>query len=125
MSANEFKVGNEQGGKKETIFSKLEGMLKLEERFDGGLPIKYFPHILFIVGICIFYIGNSHYADKTIRKINKLQQEVEDARADYTTLKAKHMFASKQSEIAKSVKSLGLKESLNPPEKIVIKEGEY
>jgi phage shock protein A len=73
----------------------------------------------------IFYIGNSHYADKTIRKIDKLEQEVEDLRADYTTLKSEYMFASKQSEVAKRVKKLGLVESQEPPFKIVIEEGEY
>jgi hypothetical protein len=46
---------------------------------------------------------------------------VEDLRADYTTLKSDVMFASKQSEVARRVKPLGLKESLNPPFKIVVK----
>jgi hypothetical protein len=35
------------------------------------------------------------------------------------------MFASKQSEVAKRVKKLGLVESQEPPFKIVIEEGEY
>ena len=35
------------------------------------------------------------------------------------------MFASKQSEVARKVKALGLKESLKPPYKIEIEEGEY
>ncbi|HRW99580.1 MAG TPA: FtsL-like putative cell division protein [Cyclobacteriaceae bacterium] len=35
------------------------------------------------------------------------------------------MFASKQSEVARRVKAIGLKESLNPPYKIVVEEGEY
>jgi hypothetical protein len=35
------------------------------------------------------------------------------------------MFASKQSEVAKKVKELELKESLTPPFKIEVEEGEY
>jgi hypothetical protein len=35
------------------------------------------------------------------------------------------MFASKQSELARKVKDLGLKESLTPPFKIQVVEGEY
>ena len=83
------------------------------------------PKVLFVTVLVIFYIGNSHYADSTIRKIDKLKVEVEDLRADYTTLKSDYMFASKQSEIARSVDRLRIQETLEPPKKIVIEEGEY
>jgi len=73
----------------------------------------------------LLYISNTHYAEKTVRKINSIQAEVEDLRADYTTLKADLMFASKQSEVARKVNAFGLKESLKPPYKIEVKEGEY
>ena len=49
-----------------------------------------------------------------------MQVEVEDLRADYTTLKADLMFASKQSEVARQVSEIGLKESLKPPYKVVV-----
>mgnify|MGYP001796119542 FL=1 len=49
-----------------------------------------------------------------------MKKEIEDLRADYTTLKADYMYASKQSEVAKKVEKLGIKESLRPPEKITI-----
>ena len=75
--------------------------------------------------LSLIYISNTHYAEKTTRAINKAQSEVEDLRADFTTLKADVMFASKQSEVARRVKSLGLKESVKPPYKIIVREGEY
>jgi hypothetical protein len=50
---------------------------------------------------------------------------VEDLRADFTTLKADVMFSSKQSEVARRVKPLGLKESVKPPYKIIVEDGEY
>ena len=105
------------------MMSKVDRFLERET--SQGLPVQYLPYILFFVVLGIFYIGNSHYADKTIRKIDKLEQEVEDLRADYTTLKSEYMFASKQSEVAKQVKKLGLEESEEPPFKIVVEEGEY
>ena len=73
----------------------------------------------------MIYIGNTHYAEQTVRKIDVVQVEVEDLRADYTTLKADLMFGSKQSEVARKVRPFGLKESLTPPFKVVIKAGEY
>ena len=119
MARNTFKVGDEEkkGG---SVFSRMEGAVKIERLFEDGLPVKYLPKIMFIVVLMIFYIGNNHYAEKTIRKIDKTKTEVEDLRADYTTLKANYMFASKQSEVAKRVAPLGLKESMKPPYKITI-----
>ena len=63
--------------------------------------------------------------DKLVRKIAKMKVEVNDLRADYTTLKAELMFKSKQSEVAKEVQSIGLEESMVPPQKIDLEEIEY
>ena len=107
------------------IFSSIERRLKLETYFEEGFPVQYLPKIMFVMVIGLLYIGNTHYAEKTVRRIDAAQSDVEDLRADYTTLKSDLMFASKQSEVARKVKVIGLKESLNPPTKVEIEEGEY
>ena len=107
------------------FFSGIEKRLKLESYFEEGFPTQHLPKILFAMLLGLLYISNTHYAEKTVRKINASQAEVEDLRADYTTLKADLMFASKQSEVARKVKTLGLKESLRPPYKIAVERGEY
>jgi hypothetical protein len=107
------------------IFAGLENRLKLETYFEEGFPVKHLPKILFCMFLGLVYISNSHNADRTTREINRAQNEVEDLRADFTTLKADVMFASKQSEVARRVNSIGLKESNKPPFKIVVKKGEY
>lgn len=103
----------------ESLFTKIEKFFRLDSSMEEGLPVRFVPYVLYFTVIGIFYIGNSHYADKTARKIVKLEREVEDLRADYTTLKADYMFASKQSEVAERVKKLGLEESSTPPYKII------
>ena len=115
-------VGVEAGA---GFFSGFEKRLKLEHYFEAGFPIQYLPKILFVMMIGLIYICNTHYAEKTVRNINAIQAEVEDLRADYTTLKSDLMFSSKQSEVARKVKAYGLKESLTPPYKVVVEEGEY
>ena len=124
---NKFKVGvkKKKEGSVRSLFSKLERAIKLENYFDEGFPVKYLPKIMFVLMLGLLYIGNTHYTEKTVRKINSLQIEVEDLRADYTTLKSDLMFASKQSEVARKVSASGLKESVTPPFKITVKEGEY
>jgi hypothetical protein len=127
MSTNKFKVkthtGTLTGGF--SVFSGIEKKLKLENYFEEGFPVHYLPKIFFVLVLGLIYIGNTHYAEETVRKINVMQVEVEDLRADYTTLKADLMFSSKQSEVARKVKEFGLKESLIPPYKVVVKESEY
>jgi hypothetical protein len=107
------------------IFSGIEKRLKLESYFEEGFPVQYLPKILFGMLLSILYISNTHYGEKTVRRINAIQAEVEDLRADYTTMKADLMFASKQSEVARKVKEKGLQESLTPPNKIKVDAGEY
>lgn len=108
-----------------SVFSGIEKKLKLEAYFEEGFPVHYLPKIFFVMLLGLIYIGNTHYAEQTVRKINMTQVEVEDLRADYTTLKADLMFSSKQSEVARKVEPFGLKESLIPPYKVVVEEGEY
>ncbi len=127
MKGNKFKIKPKMktGGIARGIFARLERRLKLEDYFEEGFPVKYLPKILFVMVLGLLYISNTHYGEKTVRKINNLQAEVEDLRADYTTLKADLMFASKQSEVAKKVRDLNIKESLKPPFKVEVQEGEY
>lgn len=124
MATNSYKV--HKGGKpKGSLFSFIGDKFKLDSFFTNGLPAQYIPHTLFLTCIGIFYIGNNHWAEKTIRKIDNTRTEVEELRADYTSLKADYMLASKQSEVARKVKNIGLEESYVPPNKIVVEESEY
>lgn len=107
-----------------SIFKLIERKLKMDGLFKEGVPVEYFPYILYVSIVALFYIANSHYADNTVRDIAKMKTEVEDLRADYTTLKSDYMFASKQSEVAKNVEPMGLFESAEPPYAIEIKDGE-
>lgn len=130
MGENKFKVEVKEpksstSGSGTGVFSGFEKKLKLETYFEEGFPVQYVPKILFVMILGLFYIGNTHHAEKTVRKINNIQAEVEDLRADYTTLKSDLMFSSKQSEVARKVKAYGLTESFKPPHKVVVEKGEY
>lgn len=130
MGENKFKIEVKEpkaktSGSGTGVFSGFEKKLKLETYFEEGFPVQYVPKILFVMVLGLFYIGNTHHAEKTVRKINNIQAEVEDLRADYTTLKSDLMFSSKQSEVARKVKAYGLQESFKPPHKIVVEKGEY
>lgn len=106
-------------------FAVLSRLLRLEGVLEEGLPARFMPYALFVMAMGIIYIGNRHFSDKMIRRIDKMEAEVEDLRADFTTLKADYMYASKQSEVARKVKKLGLLETRIPPYKIVVNSDDY
>ena len=81
--------------------------------------LQHLPFILFLALIAIFYIANGYYADDKIREVNKISNQLKELRSEYISTKSELMFASKQSEVAKSVEPLGLKEPVVPPTKIV------
>lgn len=104
------------------MFSALDNMLKLDELFERGVPLTYMPKVLYVTVFVIVYIANGHYAERNVRKIEKLKSEVEDLRADYITIKSEYMFQSKQSEVAKRAEPMGIYESSEPPVKIIVSE---
>lgn len=108
-----------------SLFHLLDKYTRMDVLFQDGLPVRYLPYILYLMVVTLFYIGNTHYAEKTIRKIDKIKVETEDLRADYTTLKSDYMEASKQSEVARNVESAGLVESSSPPYQIEVYGEEY
>jgi len=83
---------------------------------------KALPFVLFIAFLGMIYIANMHMAERSIRDISKISKEVKELSWDYKTTKADLAFKSTLTEVAKRVDTLGIKESLEPPQKIADKE---
>jgi hypothetical protein len=121
MATNTYRIPGKER-KKTSFFGLVERFLRIDTTLQEVIHVRFLPQIVFISVICVIYIGNRHFAEKTIRNIHLLEQQVEDLRADYTTLKADYMFDSKQSEVARKAAHLGLVESDVPPLKIEMSE---
>ena len=106
-----------------SLFSLLDRVTSMDGLFREGLPVHYLPHLLFVMLLTLLYIGSTHYGNRMSRNIQRLKQETEDLRADYTTLKSDYMEASKQSEVARKVAAIGLVESSSPPFRIAVPAG--
>ena len=83
--------------------------------------VNNIPYLLFLFGVGIFYIGNSHFAEKSVIDAEKLNRELKELRSEFISTRSELMFVSKQSEVAKAVEEMGIYESVVPPKKIVIK----
>jgi len=101
---------------------KSEKELKLDWKkwLNYQSIVKQVPFFFFLALLAVIYIYNGHYADKTIRSINRISKEVKELEHEYKTVKSEVMFRSKQSELSKAVEPLGLKELTVSP--VVLKD---
>lgn len=82
--------------------------------------VKQVPFFLFLALLAVMYIYNGHYADKTVRQINRVAREVKELQYEYKAVKSDVMFRNKPSELVKAVEPLGLKELTEAP--VVLKD---
>lgn len=97
-----------------------EGRKEWKRLFNYQWVVRNIPYFLFLSVLAILYIYNGHYSDNTIKTINKTSKELKEAQYEYKSMKSEVMFRSKQSELAKAVAPLGLKELMQPP--VVLKD---
>lgn len=96
------------------ILSKIFGGSFLSDERTA----QHIPFILFLAFIAILYIANGYYADDKIREENRSKNEIKELRTEYISTTSEKMFISKQSQVAKAVEPLGLKEPVVAPLKI-------
>lgn len=77
--------------------------------------VKQIPFFLFLALLAVLYIYKGHYAEKTIRNINRTAREVQELQYEYISLKGEVLFRSRQSELVKAVEPMGLKELVSAP----------
>ena len=92
--------------------------------FNNDWVAKNMYYFLFLAVLAVIYIYNGHYAENTIKDINRTAKQLKELQYEYKTLKGELMMRGKQSELAKAVEPLGLKELKAPPVKIVEDKGE-
>ena len=83
--------------------------------FNYQWIVKNIPFFLFLSLLTVLYIYNGHFAEKTIKDINRSSRELKELQYEYKTIQSELMFQSKQSELVKAVEPLGLKELTQPP----------
>lgn len=91
--------------------------------FSNDLVTKNIYYFLFLAVLAVVYIYNGHYAENTIKDINRTAKELKELQYEYKTVKGELMMRGKQSELARAVEPLGLKELKTPPVKIVVSKG--
>jgi len=105
--------------KKAGMKSFLGGTILTDERVTRQLPF---------IGLVAFFalvlITNRNWSERTIRRIEVVQDSLEELRAESITLSAKLMDASRPSEVIKKIEEAGidLEEPVKPPKKLKVKK---
>lgn len=107
------KVASSSSGE-QSLFSKMEKVLSFENLFDSSKISKYFFRFIWIILLGIVYIFNTHLSERMTREADALKKKAEDLRTYYMTLHSDVMFESKESEVYKKVKGMGLEDDHAP-----------
>ncbi len=82
--------------------------------------VRLLPFVFFLTFLGILYIANGYYAQRTVRELQKVGDELKALRSEYITIKSDLNYSSKQSQVAQATEPYGIKESTVPPTKIVV-----
>ena len=91
----------------------------------SGVSTEWIPFVLFLACITLFWISNTYYAEKNVREIYSIRNEVKELKTEHMSSKLDLLNKSKQSQVAKYVKHKDLKESRTAPKKLIINKDEY
>jgi hypothetical protein len=95
-----------------------EPKFELKKWFNYQWIVRNVPFFLFLSLLAILYIANGHYADNTIRDINKTTRLLKEQEYEFKSLNGKLMFQNRLSEVSKAVDTIGLKENIQQPIKL-------
>ncbi|MEN8224955.1 MAG: FtsL-like putative cell division protein [Bacteroidota bacterium] len=117
----------EPGTEKASPRSKRLGVGHAVQNVLGGnflkreSTLRLLPYFLFLTLISMFYIANTYYAEKKERDIQALRKSLKELRYEYITTRSELMNQSQQSEVARRLKAVNIKESRVPPVKVIKK----
>ena len=108
--------------KKTGVKSFIGGTILTDDRVT-----KQIPFILFLAFLGLLMITNRNWSERTIRKVEILQDTLDNLRSESITLSSKLMNASRPSEVAAKVKKAGLdlQEPVKPPRKLIVRNNKH
>ncbi|MBE0642385.1 MAG: hypothetical protein IH599_10135 [Bacteroidales bacterium] len=82
--------------------------------------VKSLPFMFYLAMLALLYISNSYYAERTVMQSYHLRKEIKELRYAFVTGRSTLMFESKQTEVARRLEPVGVKETRIPPVKLII-----
>lgn len=102
---------------KESFFKNYLG----GDVFSKDVVVKQLPFILYVVVLLMIYISNTYIAEDMKVDIIRTSKILEERKVEYISIKSEITTCTKQSELAIKLKNKGIKETVEPVKKIVVK----
>ena len=102
---------------KNRIYHILKGKFLISDD-----AMKNWRMIIFLSVLAIIMIASSHRADKKVYEIAKLNKEVKQLRSEFVDTRLQVRRLIMESAVTKKVADQGLRPSLVPPKKIMVKK---
>lgn len=83
--------------------------------------IKNWRFIVFLIGLAIIMIANTHRFEQKVFKIADLTNEVKELRSEFVDRRSELMKLKMESTISKKMEPKGILPSQVPPQKITVK----
>jgi hypothetical protein len=100
---------------------------KIRHILDGSIItqdkiLQRWPYVIFLVCLSILLIANNYVSEKIIRETNIISRELKELQTEHLETLSEFLRKSQQSEIAKKLEPIGVKESVVPPKRIVVRK---
>ena len=119
-----MKVENQENNEQREFWSKAQSKFNFSSYLGINWISDNLTFILFAAVLAMVHIANNHVAIKNVKQINRLESEIKELRWEQTTAQSDLSFKSKQSEVAKMVADMDLKELSSPPIQIKTNDDE-
>lgn len=108
-----------KNSKKAGMKSLIGGTILTDDRVTRQIPF-----LIFLAFLAVLLITNRNWSERTIRKVEVLQETLDELRSESISLSAKLMNSSRPSEIVRKVENanIDLQEASRPPQKLVVKK---
>jgi len=103
-----------------TLLQRIPDWKQLLHTVGNRGIVGNIPFILYCSLLGIVYITLNHFAENTIRDINRTARDMRELRWKYIDEKTQIMFLTKESQLEKSAVLIGLEKTKVPPHKIQI-----
>jgi Bacteriodetes cell division protein (FtsL-like) len=100
---------------KKGFLSVISGGFLADEKAVSSLPF-----VFYIAFLGMLYIANGYFAHNRLKDLDSLDNSITELRTQYIIAEDKLMYLSKESELSKATDNMGLKESVIPPDKIMV-----
>ncbi len=84
---------------------------RIAKMIAPGTLYRNLPFVYFLAFLGVIYIALGHYAERNMRKIDRLQDELQEQRWQYMSVHSEVMRQGSRSKMAEAVAEAGL----NPP----------